>query len=471
MAKIPKAAIDRLKRIHYLHNTAKNPYKKSQGMFAMDVEPAGQYFTPLDRPPTDIPEGFIGGTKEFKNPLVIPEGGAYDDPTNWKRELSKRYGGKTGKALTNAIRKDGYDAIITQGKYGPGEAVDLYKGKGGVDMPSALIPAAGAAALGAQSEDAEAGVKSQLAMDLASRMKRAKEMGFDIRRPFYHGTDQDITAFSPERFGGATGAESAKQGVWTTDKRRVAQSYADYAATGAKIDRLVKQADAAGDAGDWDKYDELITEAERLESSFADPKNRLSGQNIMPVASRGRYLKHDAKGESFEGLGEVFSEIIRRARAGGYDGVEFKNLDDAVGLTDSLATHRVTFDPSNIRSVNAAFDPAKADSSDLLAGIGGLAPIAGGAALMAPTDRAQAGMINPYSPTQIGTALLQRGGPLMQQEAVPARFPALHRVANLIGGIQDPTGLALDTSGTADYLRNFGEGNPSFLRALGAMPF
>ena len=123
-------------RTSYMHNTEKNPFKKSQGQFAMDVEPAGQYFTPLESSPTwDLGENFISGEKSFDNPLFVDFGDSYESSANWKRQLSERYGGKKGKALTNAIRKDGYDSIFTVDANGElSEAVDLYKGKGGVDM-------------------------------------------------------------------------------------------------------------------------------------------------------------------------------------------------------------------------------------------------------------------------------------------------------------------------------------------------
>lgn len=135
--------------IPYIHNVEKNPYKKSSGEFAMDVEPSGQYFTPMDSlPDYDLGESYIKGTKQFKKPLVVDFGGSYSDASNWKRKLSEQYGGKKGKALTNAIRKDGYDAVLTVDEAGGlSEAVDLYKGKGGVDMASkgaGFVPVGGA---------------------------------------------------------------------------------------------------------------------------------------------------------------------------------------------------------------------------------------------------------------------------------------------------------------------------------------
>lgn len=95
--------------------------------------------------------------------------------------------------------------------------------------------------------------------------------------------------------------------------------------------------------------------------------------------------------------------------------------------------------------------------------LAGISAVGGGAAL-APA-------VSPYSPAQIGTALLQRGGPLMQQEAIPARFPGLHGLANIIEDWRDPTGVLVDFKGTADYLRRFGEGEPSVMRSIGAVPF
>ena len=67
------------------------------------------------------------------------------------------YGGKTGKELTDAIRADGYDGILTKDDYGLSESVDLYKGKGGVDMASIAAPiATGLGATMLPSQKAEA---------------------------------------------------------------------------------------------------------------------------------------------------------------------------------------------------------------------------------------------------------------------------------------------------------------------------
>jgi len=71
-------------------------------------------------------------------------------------------------------------------------------------------------------------------------------------------------------------------------------------------------------------------------------------------------------------------------------GVGSRTIDpDGTNIDDTFV-----FEPKNIRSVNAMFDPAKADSSDLLASVSGAAPyLAGAAALgsLAPED-AEAGV-------------------------------------------------------------------------------
>jgi hypothetical protein len=64
------------------------------------------------------------GTVHFDNPLVMPWGGGYSEPTNWKNVLAARYG-KAGRALTQALLADEYDGVITVGEYGTSEIVDL----------------------------------------------------------------------------------------------------------------------------------------------------------------------------------------------------------------------------------------------------------------------------------------------------------------------------------------------------------
>ena len=93
--------------IKYNRNKEKSPDMGSE--FGQDVEASGIYIT-QDNGFT--PDGFESGTADIKSPLVIEV--TDDTQIEYKRELSKKYKGKKGKALSKALIKDGYDSIITK---------------------------------------------------------------------------------------------------------------------------------------------------------------------------------------------------------------------------------------------------------------------------------------------------------------------------------------------------------------------
>lgn len=209
--------------------------------------------------------------------------------------------------------------------------------------------------------------EQRLPMDHASRMARAKEMGFDTETPVYRGIRKPYSE-----------DEAAKM------------------------------------------YYQMFTSSPREASEY--------GSNVIEAyLKRGRNLSVDAGGRNFNevptdgleftGLGPYArtDEIAHKAKAAGYDSVTFNNIFDnatdvkgyapkptprpsrisdeellaELGITpedleaaqtQSIAdvqapiqpwerrptTVEAIFDPRNIRSVNAAFDPAKADSANLL---------------------------------------------------------------------------------------------------------
>lgn len=108
----------------YIRNTTSLSSNQARNHdFGQDVEPAGRYMT--EKWGSSVPEGWETGTVQFTQPLHVNFGGSYTEETNWKQRLSAHYDGKTGQALSEAVRADGYDAIITHDKYGLGEVVDL----------------------------------------------------------------------------------------------------------------------------------------------------------------------------------------------------------------------------------------------------------------------------------------------------------------------------------------------------------
>jgi hypothetical protein len=187
----------------------------------------------------------------------------------------------------------------------------------------------------------KASLKAGLSMDKGARIARAKEMGFDTDTVLYHGT----TAPKFDRFelGHMRPGNTAKDdvGVFTTPDPQTASRYAG-----------------------WDEI-------------FPDPNMG----SVLPLYARGNLGVHDFGGGKYGR-----PEAIAAAKAAGKDGVILKNHYDAGGVGDQY----VIFDPKNLRSINADFDPAQTNSSNLMASR--LAPTLGaGAAIGAFTRRDEEG--------------------------------------------------------------------------------
>ena len=100
----------------FLRNTeSSKKFKIPAERFQQNIEPAGKYMLHNTNPEFAARYEWEFGNTTFQNPLVLRfnRGSdlAYDDGS-WKAALNKFYG-KTGKALTNALIKDGYDGIVT----------------------------------------------------------------------------------------------------------------------------------------------------------------------------------------------------------------------------------------------------------------------------------------------------------------------------------------------------------------------
>jgi hypothetical protein len=115
-------------KIAYMRNKEKTAYYGNR--YGQNIEPSGEYMIMDDlygeRPNNYMLPNYEYGFITFKKPLIID----FIDTTDkgWKRTLYNRYN-KTGKQLSRAIMKDGYDGIVTVSNYGIEEIVNLCGNK------------------------------------------------------------------------------------------------------------------------------------------------------------------------------------------------------------------------------------------------------------------------------------------------------------------------------------------------------
>jgi GNAT superfamily N-acetyltransferase len=154
-------------------------------------------------------------------------------------------------------------------------------------------------------------VAKGLPMDTESRKARAREIGYDTETVWYHGTGSDaFQAFDPDMVG-AGGATPVGRGFFFDKSYEGAEQYGKY--------------------------------------------------NVMETYLRtGKVLEVNAGDSNTHGYFDANHEsIMEDFDKGGYDSVRVVN--------DQGEQMMAVFDPSQIRSVNAAFDPDFADSGNLLA--------------------------------------------------------------------------------------------------------
>ena len=178
----------------------------------------------------------------------------------------------------------------------------------------------------AREADTAASALRGLDMNPEARMQRAQDLGFDTSRPLYHSTNSSFDAFEvPEG-----GFLKYGKGVYTTPKPQYADRY--------------------------------IRENRDLESAYKE------GANVMPLYARGKIATEKdweaarqemmSEGVTPSGYNKQQAELQRRLKEQGFDGLNM--------FGDEI----IIFDPKNIRSTNAEFDPTKADSADLLSSVG-----------------------------------------------------------------------------------------------------
>lgn len=188
------------------------------------------------------------------------------------------------------------------------------------------------------------------------RMARARRLGFDTETPLYHGTGRNFDAFdtaAPE----TTLGSGNNDAIYLTNRTDHADAYAGSVSDNLLAYRQNIDADWAprvlplvtrdtsplvvsDDVYAWLKQNEAARSGRARMNRYVDERGRRAWEQLFP--------------------GEPMPEgsLLQAIRDRGYSSLRTTS-DEEVAV----------FDPSNIRSRFAAFDPARSNSSDLLAGL------------------------------------------------------------------------------------------------------
>jgi len=196
-----------------------------------------------------------------------------------------------------------------------------------------------------------------LPMDEASRMARASEMGFDVETPLYHGTGRDFDRFdvnAPE----TTLGSGNNDAIYLTNRPDHASAYAETMAHRLNIDpdwaprvlpvmaRDERPLLVSDEVYGWLKQNEAARSGRARMNRYADERGRRAWEQLFP--------------------GEPMPEgsLLQAIRDRGYS-----------SLRTSSGEEVAIFDPSNIRSRFAAFDPHNTNRANLLGSFAIGAPI------------------------------------------------------------------------------------------------
>jgi hypothetical protein len=200
-----------------------------------------------------------------------------------------------------------------------------------------------------------------LAMDEASRMARAREMGFDTDAPLYHGTNFDFRNFfqNPEvrRFEN----RASRRGTWFSTNPDDAEFYGE----------TIYPVFVSG------RYQNLPS----MEEMGADVVDRLMSirpQNIETDLAAEEFVDflRSAKPPGF--YTDVAGTRMSQAQRQGFDGVRLIGGETVQQISEP-GDNVAVFDPRNIRSRFARFDPRLSHLSNLNAA--NIDPLTGAAAM------------------------------------------------------------------------------------------
>lgn len=231
-------------------------------------------------------------------------------------------------------------------------------------MAEAYGPTGMTKIVGPQSAALEAARKNAVKMlglpENNTAMDRAKALGFTDE--VYHGTRADIPAFDHSKLGEYTGARTAQLGTFTTDNPNLANLFAS-ADEGANVIPLLMNKSYGG--------------KEALELGHRTAKERTAaGLKGDAFTSMQNAIARKAGKSSWDDVTSQDVKAWRDAVGKNYGSVNLLNtsMDSAGGATARTIANpyhdfNIALHPQQLRSRFAAFDPARVNENNLLAGM------------------------------------------------------------------------------------------------------
>lgn len=326
----------------------------------------------------------------FAMPSIVSE------PVNALARLLSTPAGTMPNPQNPEMQQDALTGLLSL--YGGNAVSGMARGAGRNALASKALSDTG------QPSPVGSAIGSALDMSPEARLARAREQGFDTGNVYYHGTGNanDLIAFDP-KFAGQ-GNDQIGSGFYFTDNPETASHYAtarasfDVPKIGGEGSpgvlpvylRLNKPINIPEGSANLSNLDFSLspTQAREIISrapGIRDPDTTPIGNWHDPYASgvedwmiddvANSYAHNNLialENDFFQGAegAKAFREALRDAT--GFDGVTMK-------IPGTNETHKVAWFPEQIRSVNAAFDPARFGENGLLLSDTGRPSIMGGA--------------------------------------------------------------------------------------------
>jgi hypothetical protein len=175
-------------------------------------------------------------------------------------------------------------------------------------------------------------------------MDRAEAMGFDVNNPAYHGTSADISAFNPALSDTARKTGTPSGAMVVSSNPKTANTYTQ------------------GYVGDFTE--------EYLSGGNILPLYIRKGKNLSMNASEPNYTPNwnDIYNPKYPNISTT-NEFANLAKSKGKESATIKNVKDNARMSSAEGDTTFLFNPNQLRSINAAFDPFRRNENDLLAGV------------------------------------------------------------------------------------------------------